>query len=116
MLAAEGSGPIVTSGTHLRDGSRVVLEIPGKVEITAAMAYGTLECLVDFDSNTASVYCDLPNARISLAVTPPGRRQALEAYALRAYQHETIVDAEPEVIPGIFAYPGWAKLVTLRWN
>jgi hypothetical protein len=115
MLTAEGSGPIVTRGTHLTTGGARI-RLPGRVDLTAAMANGVLETLVDFDTRTVFVHCDLPNARIGLELTPPGATHPVEAFALRAYQHETLVEQEAVPVGPVLSYPGWAKLITLRWN
>jgi hypothetical protein len=115
MLQTEGSAPIVSGGSHLSTGGASI-QLNGVIELTAAMSGGTLEALVDLDQKSLFLHADLPNVRLGVELTPNGMRRPIQAFSLRAYQHETVLVEEPQSTGPVWTYPGWAKLVTLRWN
>jgi hypothetical protein len=116
VLDQEGSAPIVTQGRILENDQLTEIQVPGVLQMTLGLAGGTFELLVDHDQQTAFLSCDLPNTPIELRLENPDTGAVISPMALRPYQHETLTDGPTIPVTTQWRYPGWAKLVTLRWG
>ena len=96
----------MTRGQYTRDGKATRVSLFGRELITVGMENGTWELLVDENSRTADLFCDLPNVEFTLNLG--------DGYEMTAHPNESA--PLPSVHVGkTFKYPGWAKFARLEY-